>query len=333
MNKVRIVWATNSADGTVRHISEVPKGLACGCVCPGCASKLEAVNSENTNWKKRPHFRHCDAPETNKCSQTAAFAGAKHILANLKKIALPGIPAQRASHAPADGFDAASKPELAVISAIEFVDYADAIMTLDDGRQVYVRLVATATPRSNDAKQTRLAEIEIDIFDPVLRAANPDAIRQRLSLSPSACHWCHGHRASSPNAEQARPADFFSDKAADASQNMGMETNAPSLPAGQARKPMQPRVATRIADPQEFNWSPFAPSAKKLAESAQMYKRIWRQWDWAAIVEAGNQARLEGVTVALALDRTSRQFRLPSSPDTIRRAWIQAGILSAIHKA
>jgi hypothetical protein len=57
------------------------------------------------------------------------------------------------------------------VAGYEFVDLADAILTLADGRQVYVRLIASGielgglTPR-----QTRLAEVAINISDSALRA-------------------------------------------------------------------------------------------------------------------------------------------------------------------
>lgn len=55
MSDVKIAWGLN-ANGVMRHISEVEKGKACGCICPSinCSSPLIA----NQGSKKAHYFSH-----------------------------------------------------------------------------------------------------------------------------------------------------------------------------------------------------------------------------------------------------------------------------------
>lgn len=156
MSEARIVWASDAATKAARHISEVRTGLACNCVCPGCAARLEAVNAENPLWKRRPHFRHYQAPELEDCAQQAVLTGAREALTQATEIKLPEVRAGRivVAQDQVDFAAEAVQPEQQMaVEAVELVDATDAILTLAGGEQIYVRLVATAK-RPADIKQT-----------------------------------------------------------------------------------------------------------------------------------------------------------------------------------
>lgn len=193
-----LVWASRVSTGMAVHVTEVQSGLACECRCPGCEAELEAVNSQNPYWKNRPHFRHYKAAETEACGQTAVLAVAMAVLAEVGAFQLPDL-VGRGEAKSKDGkpFEATSieHGEVQEVSAYEFVDETDAILTLKNGEQVYVQL--TARPLAEGLaiqKQNQLAEIIIQIDDPVLRTADWDTMRRHIRLSPSARTWCRNPR-------------------------------------------------------------------------------------------------------------------------------------------
>lgn len=189
-----MVWATRKVDGAAVHISEVNRGLGCDCVCPGCSAQLEAVNSENPHWKKHPHFRHHNAPESLACEVSAITKAAKQALAEAKEFQLPDQHVVGEARS-ADGklFSHRIDQPGSVLAVTQYtsVDATDAILTLADGQMIYVRLIATGIPLSGDTpKQTKFAEVVIDISDPVLRTASREVLRQHISLSAEQRRWC-----------------------------------------------------------------------------------------------------------------------------------------------
>lgn len=201
-----LVWASRVSTGMAVHVTEVRSGLACECKCPGCEAELEAVNSQNPHWKHRPHFRHYKAPETEACGQAAVLGVAMAVLAEVGAFQLPDL-IGRGTAKSKDGkpFESTSSEhgEVQEVSAYEFIDATDAILTLKNGEQVYVRL--TARPLAETIatqKQSQLAEIIIQIDDPVLRTADWETMRRHIRLSPSARTWCRHPRLGQLN-EQA----------------------------------------------------------------------------------------------------------------------------------
>lgn len=193
-----MVWAIDSIDGSAKHIGEVRTGLGCGCVCSGCRAALEAVNSENPYWKKRPHFRHHKIPETEDCAIASVVIAAKAAFATLDEILLPALEVVAETQASTGNTFREKLREEAVtqkISGYEFVDMTDAILTLANGQKIYVRLVASGVSiESMNSKQSHFAEVVIDISDPILRTADLDVLRRHISINPSSRTWCHHQR-------------------------------------------------------------------------------------------------------------------------------------------
>jgi hypothetical protein len=52
-----ILVAEDAGDGSLRHISEVPNGAACGCICFGCKRRLTAKNGGDPA-RMAHHFAH-----------------------------------------------------------------------------------------------------------------------------------------------------------------------------------------------------------------------------------------------------------------------------------
>lgn len=69
------------------HIKDVPNGLACACVCPGCGARLVARNQGKV---KTAHFAHYQAPECATGLQTALHLAAKEVFLQQQTFRLPG---------------------------------------------------------------------------------------------------------------------------------------------------------------------------------------------------------------------------------------------------
>ena len=74
-------------DNKIVHVSEVAKGLECGCICPACKSKLIAKKGN----KVIHHFAHYNADECEHGYETALHLAAKEILFNAKKMVIPPL--------------------------------------------------------------------------------------------------------------------------------------------------------------------------------------------------------------------------------------------------
>lgn len=76
-------------DGKLFHVSEVTRGLSCGCVCPACGAALIARQGQ----KREHHFAHASGDPCRYASETALHLAAKEILARRKEIVLPAVEA------------------------------------------------------------------------------------------------------------------------------------------------------------------------------------------------------------------------------------------------
>lgn len=75
-------------DGIIVTADEVPNGLACGCVCPGCHERLIANHGKGL---KQPYFSHKSGAECDAAYETVLHLMAKDILADLKRLRLPPL--------------------------------------------------------------------------------------------------------------------------------------------------------------------------------------------------------------------------------------------------
>lgn len=76
-------------DGIMHHISMVPNGKACHCVCAVCKTPLIARNNQHN--KKAWHFAHDKLTECKYAAQTALHLAAKEIIENSKKFRIPHL--------------------------------------------------------------------------------------------------------------------------------------------------------------------------------------------------------------------------------------------------
>ncbi len=70
---------------TLKHISEVERGLNCNCKCPSCGEPLIARKGKKTAH----HFAHRQASNCDTATETALHLAAKEVLEAEKRIRLP----------------------------------------------------------------------------------------------------------------------------------------------------------------------------------------------------------------------------------------------------
>ena len=80
----KITYALNGG-GSVVHISEVERGLACACVCPGCGKPMLAKHGDEMGH----HFAHVDGDECKNGYVNSLYYALKRALDNLGYIVLP----------------------------------------------------------------------------------------------------------------------------------------------------------------------------------------------------------------------------------------------------
>lgn len=74
-------------DGRAWAPSEVAKGKACGCVCPGCLAPLSAKAQDSR--RKRPHFAHLTDTGCATGRETGIHLRAKQLIADKGRLLLP----------------------------------------------------------------------------------------------------------------------------------------------------------------------------------------------------------------------------------------------------
>lgn len=68
-------------DGLTTHISEVERGLKCGCTCPACGEKLIAKKGQYVTH----HFAHQASKDCEYGYESSLHFAAKEILSQSKK--------------------------------------------------------------------------------------------------------------------------------------------------------------------------------------------------------------------------------------------------------
>lgn len=202
LDSLVMTWANDIETGLPVYVMELDSsrnGGKCGCECASCGHPLKAANAgkaEGTYFQK-PHFKHQAGVAKDSCLVLAARAAALRLLVEDGMIDLPSR-SRTSSWVGLSGAEypgaAGVLPQRRSVTHAQFCDRTSAILTLDDGRQLLVRLTGTNTahgPTSEGASDAR-ATVYIDIGDPRLAALSPDELRARLKLLPDKLCW-HGH--------------------------------------------------------------------------------------------------------------------------------------------
>lgn len=192
-----MAWAVDVETGQPRYILELDetahKGKKCNCKCPSCNLPLLAINAGKISWDIRPHFRHPKGAEREACIIIAARRAIDEMFGRQERIVLP----RRRRSQEVEGLSGKYHDawvelpaEPIRISDCTFEDEANAILTLDDGRRLLVRLVGRGEVGKSSGNEGHLtACIKIQVDDPAVANMNPEEIIARLELVWNAGCW------------------------------------------------------------------------------------------------------------------------------------------------
>lgn len=241
-----LAWARHLPSGQILHISAARRGLGCECVCPGCGATLEAVNPENPNPLRRMHFRHHASAEQTSCLQHAAGAALRKVWTAGAEIKLPDyeLVEEGRTH---DGTPVRVSRRILgaveTIARLDWVDEASGMIELADGRQLIVRIVASAVhvpaTAPESAETARHAELLVLVDDPALAALAPDELLRRVCLDGSCSRWgFHWQTAQLARAARTELAERLAVQPI-------VEVTAVAKPLGAPSPPPAPAVAVR----------------------------------------------------------------------------------------
>ncbi|MER9973440.1 hypothetical protein [Mesorhizobium sp. M0085] len=160
-DRARLVYGRRD-DGTLAHISEVPRGLSCGCRCPACGGRLIARLKD---VHVVPHFAHNDGETCGGGPETVLHQLAKEAFRINPKMQLP-------ERLGLDKGKVVMKPGQEVETELLRLEYSDPKKIIPD---LYVRALSydlfvevAVTHASDDTKIQRLREhgtmaVEIDL--------------------------------------------------------------------------------------------------------------------------------------------------------------------------
>lgn len=141
-----ILVAKDVADGTLRHISEVANGKACGCVCFGCGRPLIARNGGDAS-RMSHHFAHRPEDGTFECrtgGETALHFQAKAVIEKHCRVTLPATTIRGLDGKPVEVMPRRSI-DLVYVRLETAVDelIPDIIATMPDGRRIFIEIANT----------------------------------------------------------------------------------------------------------------------------------------------------------------------------------------------
>jgi len=84
-SKLKLVFGTDTSTSQILHISEVPSGKACNCICPQCGSALVAKKGKI----KQHHFSHDNLDDCGLQNESFLHLYAKRVLARESTVTLP----------------------------------------------------------------------------------------------------------------------------------------------------------------------------------------------------------------------------------------------------
>jgi len=231
------------------------------------------------------------------------------------------------------------QPQLVKIQNIEQVDVADVILTLEDGRQIYTRLIASAKWQTEGPKQTQHAEFTIDISDESLWDIDPQKLRQQITLAPRMKRWCsHWHEDDLLTQAEAlarvKADEHWNKHLADKA--LGYTGKIKAEPASyyewkpddwQPETP-KPSPKPKKEGPTEYAWSDKPINMEKIRKVAKTLRDGQHLRDAEQMILEGNNYKKQGETVESALEKVAAQFKMPKGNiELIRRAWGAGGII------
>lgn len=167
MTSLLLPFAIRLSDGQIVSAADVPRGAACGCICPGCRNPLLARHGTEREW----HFAHVRTTDCADGYEKSVHELAKQRIHLQKLLLLPAI------WASAHGWDAYGRlveKSLSVMEARTVLldeckmshprgEVTPDLIGFRKGREILVEI--TVFHRLMPEKQTRLIETGVPILE------------------------------------------------------------------------------------------------------------------------------------------------------------------------
>lgn len=183
-------------EGDLVAVQDMPAGLACGCVCPGCGGALVA----RKGGVRTHHFAHHSAASSGTCNrETVEHAIAKKVVVRAVLAWLAGTgPVPKIVRRCREGHEDTVPLPIEVCGAeTEYPwngRYVDVMLLDDVGNAVFAVEVrvshAVDTEKSNLFGHHQLPYVEVDGYGVYAQAESQDALVLH-ALEPLICNWCN----------------------------------------------------------------------------------------------------------------------------------------------
>lgn len=229
-----MAWAVDAATRVPVYIGKLTKaqtGLRCGCVCPACDARLQAVKAgADAKERPAPFFRHHGVTQAPGCKSRVAELAALRLLAEKGVIEIPAPRKQAVRTGMSGTLYQAEAVGTAVRERIverRLISEASAVLTLESGRKV--ALVLQGYQDVGELGSV-FARIEVKVDDPEVAWLSPEEIRLRSELS---AEWLHVVSHEQDLALEAQADEAAMQKALD---QLDIYPEAIGLPPGATRK-------------------------------------------------------------------------------------------------
>lgn len=187
-----MAWAVDASSRRPVYVGDLQReqtGLRCGCICPACDAKLQAVGAGSDGRSARaPFFRHHVAQQGPGCKYRVAELAALKLLVEKGVIEIPA-PRRKGVHVGLSGAlyeaEVVGSPVRERIIERRLVSETQAVLTLESGRQV--ALVLRGHQDVGELGSV-FAVVQVQVDDPEVAWLTPEEIVARSELTGG---WLH----------------------------------------------------------------------------------------------------------------------------------------------
>ena len=185
-----------TADGRAVHISEVERGAACGCVCPGCGKPLIARKGTEVEH----HFAHADGEECKHGYRNSIYHALYRAASELGKLRLPAYEKNRSIVPNGGGLHVLMPESVTPIDRLDFTRKGGEVITglliCRGKRQLIIRLLTDFKDNSRDQAKLKAVGISVVEID-LTREESFDLASARACFTdiPDNVHWLYNAKA------------------------------------------------------------------------------------------------------------------------------------------
>lgn len=184
--------------GHLKRAMDVPNGLACDCLCPGCRSPLIAANQ---GLRYVPHFRHATSVDCQGAYETALHRAAKELLLASMEVLTPEF----RQYVTAGGNHLISGKSVSIPGALVSADQAKSEVVMQGvipdvvyvigGHQLLIEIHVAHKVDAHKQQVLRTLDqssFEIDLRHlPIESVVDPKAFAFEVLHNPKNRHWLH----------------------------------------------------------------------------------------------------------------------------------------------